>query len=316
MNFSRTLFAVLACFISLPCAAQEKPATPTSPPAVNPKTEFARLTINGAVFIYKSPSQVDPCAPLPPNLTLLPLGTGFVVGVEDTEATDKQWHGWKFLVTAKHVVAGQDEVILRVNAISGSDFVCKNVPIHFSGLATNAISAPDGVDLVAISLPEISGADPTVVPSSFILNEETIKEWELGVGTQVAAVGYMYGYSGVKANIPVIKFGHIAAMSDDPWIYNPKTKLSERGYIVDLPNAPGLSGAPVYTYGLEFRTDPFRFRQLPPFVVGVVKDLILAPTDSGVVISQGVTVVEPASSLKALMKQVADALKAGGGKVK
>jgi len=175
--------------------------------------------------------------------------------------------------------------------------------------------AADGVDLAALWLPDLDGADPTVVPASYLVDRAQLNASEIGLGTQVVTVGYLFGYSGLKANFPVMKFGHVAALTDEAWFFNRASHVPEQGYVVDLPNAPGLSGAPVFVYGMEFDVDPFRYRQLPPFVIGVVKDLLLAPA-GGQVISQGVAVIEPGANVKALMKQIAAALKAGGRNVR
>lgn len=254
-------------------SAQQTPAPQQSPaPQADQgdthEAEFSRLAVNGAIFIYRTP--VDPCAPISPGPTaLLPLGSGFVVGVESTDSTPQHWHGWKFLVTAKHILANQSEVIVRVNAANGSKFICKTLAIHPQDNQSNVVFGPDGVDLVALWLPDIDGADPTVVPSAMLIDESQMKKSSIGVGTQVVTVGYLFGFSGQKANFPVMKFGHVSAVTDEAWFYNKETRLSEQGYVVDLPNAPGLSGAPVFAHGVEIETSPgLRYRQLPPYVVG------------------------------------------------
>ena len=313
-----------ALWLTLGAIAATGWQTPTpqqpSPPSQVPENqspshdaEFFRKATNGSIFIYDN--QHDPCAALPSNLTLLPLGSGFVTGVEKKGAsTPQSWNGWKFLITAKHVVANQTEIVIRVNAENESKLVCKTVKLQTQGKEQNVVFAPSGVDLVAIVLPQLEGADPTVVPSSLLIDEPKMKEWSIGVGTQVLTIGYLLGYSGQKANFPVAKFGHISLMTDELWYFNPESKLMEQGYALDLSNAPGLSGAPVYTHGVEIETNPFRYRELPPYLVGVVKGLMLAPVN-GQLISQGVAVIEPGANLKALMRQIATMLKSEGADV-
>jgi hypothetical protein len=268
---------------------------------------------NGAIFIYGP--QLDPCAPLPKDKILLPLGSGFVTGIEKKGASTPQlWNGWKFLVTAKHVLANQNKIIIRVNASSSSKFVCKTIELQTQGQIQNVVLAPAGVDLEAVAMPDIPGADPTVITPALLIDEVKMKDWSVGVGTQVLTIGYLFGYSGQQENFPVAKFGHISITTDESWYFNPESKLVEQGYVLDLSNAPGLSGAPVYTYGVEVETNPFRYRELPPYLVGVVKGLMLAPVN-GQMISQGIAVIEPGANLKALMGQIATMLKAGGAEV-
>jgi hypothetical protein len=77
---------------------------------------------------------------------------------------------------------------------------------------------------------------------------------------------------------------------------------------LDLSSALELSGAPVFASGVATATYPFRYRELQPFVVGVVKGIILKPVE-GELIDARVAVLEPGENLKTLMQQVANSLK-------
>jgi hypothetical protein len=302
-------------------SAQQNPPPPQAPPSQQApqkeppthRAEFFQKAAGNSTFIYGT--EIDPCLPLPPGVTLLPLGSGFVSGVEKKGAsTPQSWTGWRFLVTAKHVIASRNEIIIRVNAANASNFICKKLALHTQGPEQNIVLAKPGADLAAISLPEIEGYTAAVVPSFMLIDEEKMNNWGIGVGTEVLTIGYLFGYSGQKANYPVAKFGHISMMSDESWYLNPDSMLMEQGYVLDLSNAPGLSGSPVFTYGVEIETNPFRYRELPPYLVGVVKGLMLAPAGDQN-ISQGVAIIEPATNLKTLMHDVGEALKRGGADI-
>jgi hypothetical protein len=165
-------FTLLAVVSMAAVSAQQAAAPQPSPPkeAPNHQAEFFKSATNGSIFIYST--QVDPCGPVPDGRMLLPLGSGFVTGIEKTGAsTPSSWVGWKFLVTAKHVLAAQGEITIRVNADHESKFVCKKITLHTDGPTQNAISAPPGVDLEAVAMPDIPGADPTVVPASLLIDQ-------------------------------------------------------------------------------------------------------------------------------------------------
>jgi hypothetical protein len=299
---------------SNPAPAQTPPAqqSPQKEPLTHRADLFQR-TAGNSVFIYGA--ETDPCGPVPEGLVLLPAGSGFIGGVEKKGASTPQlWNGWKFVVTAKHVVRNRNEIIIRVNADNSSQFLCKRIELHTQPPNQNVVLAKPGVDLAAILLPVIEGYSSTVVPSFMLVDEKKMQEWSIGVGTEVLTIGYLFGYSGQKANYPVAKFGHISMMSDEAWYFNETSTLMEQGYVLDLSNAPGLSGSPVFTHGVEIEVNPFRYRELPPYVVGVVKGMMTAPIGNQR-ISQGIAIIEPASNLKALMKDVADALKKGGADV-
>jgi hypothetical protein len=149
-----------------------------------------------------------------------------------------------------------------------------------------------------------------------LLDREDMAKDDIKVGTNVFTVGYFFGYSGQKQNYPITKFGKISILTSERWFYNPEWKRFEEAYVAELQNTPRLSGAPVMTYGMEFEPGTIRQRNLPPFVIGIVKGLETVPVKTGlgiVLISQGVATVEPASHLKELLSLIAEGLRRGGG---
>ena len=301
----RWLFGLL-CLVttSIPTVAQQPP---DSEKMTSHASELLSRAANSSIFIYGS--GVDPCAPSSPGTSLLPLGSAFVVGITDKSSSKPDsWHGWKFLVTAKHVVSNQSRVVIRLNLAREMKFKCQTLALEKAGQNQNVFLGAEGADIAAISLPDIPDTDPTVVEASLLIDAATMKKRGIGVGTQVFTVGYIFGYSGLQANFPVTKFGQISFVTNDSWFFNSASRLNEEGYVVQLPNAPGLSGAPIFTHGIEFDVNPFRFRQLQPYVVGVMKAMLLAPVNGGVPISQGLAVIEPASNLRAAIRQIAKRL--------
>jgi len=309
----RLAILLLASAVSAQQPSPTNPPAQQSPPVAQSqgkqspthKTEFFSDMGANSIFIYRT--DVDPCGPVPDGLTLLPLGSGFVVQIlKKGSPTVGKTTGWSFLITAKHVLANQAAVIVRVNADNQTKFICKKIE-----MTSRSLAADDGIDLEALLLPEIEGYTPTVVPTSALGDKSKMEEWNIGVGTEVVTIGYLYGYSGLKANYPVAKFGHISMVSDESWYLNTTSNLMEQGYIMDLPNAPGLSGAPVFSFGTEFEANPFRYREVPVLVVGVVKGLMLVPVGDAK-ISQGVAVVEPGSHVRELIVKIASVLKNEG----
>ncbi len=172
--------------------------TPQKEPPTHRADFFSKVGGN-SIFIYGT--NFDPCGALPPGISLVPRGSGFVGGVEKRGAsTSQSWTGWKFLITAKHVVADQAGIIIRVNSDDQSKFICRKVELRMQGQDQNVLMADSGVDLVAVTLPEIEGYTSTVVPSAMFIDEKKMQEWSIGVGTEVLTIGYLYSYSGQKAN--------------------------------------------------------------------------------------------------------------------
>jgi hypothetical protein len=291
---------------------------------------YLHKAAQSAVFVYDTSTQ--PCAPPNPTRPISPIGSGFVVGLAQKGNPPGTWKGWKFLVTCEHVIAGRSAVILRLNRIDSQEVVCFSLPLIRQGAEQNVFSSDGpGVDLVAINIPDIPNTDPVIFDYTLILDNQSMKELEVHEGTEVFAVGYLLGYSGLKQNYPVTKFGKVALLTEELWYLSPRDQLEkvkdkpaqqipaasgilEQAYLIELQNVPGLSGAPVLLQSPQFRVDEknqFQFRRMPPYVFGILKGVLTSPLGG----SQGVAAVEPASHLRDLLKRIADALKAKGAEV-
>lgn len=296
-----------------------------------------RNAVKSSIFIY--PANTQPCATANPEKPLIPAGSGFVVGLAKKGGT----LGWKFLVTAEHVIGNKSSVILRMNQQDNQAFTCYPLTLITSGPKQNVFrSIRPEADITAISIPDIPNTYPVVFDYSLLLDEQRINDWEIREGTDVFTVGYLFGYAGIKQNFPVTKFGKIALLTDELWYRSPRnititltkqqqeqvTKASgkvlpdmqlapgilEKGYIVELQNVPGLSGAPVILQSLQLRITEknlLQHRRFDPFVLGVIKGLLPSPVGG----SQGVAVVEPAQHLRELLRSIADDLNAEGFEV-
>lgn len=287
---------------------------PSSNLAIAQEGSYVREALQGTIFIYNATSK--PCDLPPPDSTLLPLGSGFIVGLP-LKGTEPSATGriqiYKFLITAQHVIGNQDSIFVRLNRTDKPEFACFQVNLIRAGKEQNVFtSRQPQVDLIAISIPDFQNTDPTVFDYSLILDEEFMKEQEVREGTDVFAVGYLYGHSGKKKNFPVAKFGKVAMLTNEVWYRSPPPRnMDEEAYLIELQIVPGLSGAPVMLQSPQFRVDKegkFQYRRVKPFIVGVIKGLLPSPIGG----TQGVTAIEPAYHLRELLKKLADDLKAGG----
>lgn len=276
------------------------------------EAEYLQKAPQASIFIYEATTK--PCEPPRPNTVLAPIGSGFVVGLSKKGSTPANWVGWKFLITAKHVIGSRTQVILRLNLSKGSGFTCFPLDLVMDGDHQNVFPASTGIDIDAVNIPNIPGTDPVVFAYSMILDDSGISSHQIGVGTGIFTVGYLFGYSGEHQNFPVTKFGEISILTREKWYLNPDSHSYEQAYLVQLPNAPGLSGAPALTHGYEFRDNPFQYRHLPPLILGVVKGLLLAPVGNNK-ISQDLAAVEPGANLKDLLGQIAERFRTSGAEI-
>lgn len=282
-----------------------------------PTVDYLQSAAKSSIFVYDGSTR--PCDPPPAGTELLPVGSGFVVGIGQKGHSPDQWRGWKFLITAAHVIGNRTDIIVRLNRTDTSSFKCAPLHLLRAGEGQNVFFDDiNDSDVVAVSLPDIGNTDPTVFDYSMLLDAPHMSEWEIKTGTNIFSVGYLYGYSGQTQNYPVTKFGKISVLTTEKWYLNPELHRPEQAYIVEMQNAPGLSGAPVMTYGVDIKFNPLRYRELEPYVVGVVKGLLLVPVSDGPtpqLISQGLAAVEPADHIRELLRSIADRLKRGGAEV-
>lgn len=279
---------------------------------------YLRTAAQSAIFIY-DPS-TTPCAPVSPGTAFLPLGSGFVVGFTPKGAKpepDGKMPVYKFLVTAQHVIDNRDSIIIRLNRTDKPEFACFPLSLARQGKDKNVyvLTQRPQVDLIALRINDLPNTDPTVFDYSLILDDNLMKTYEVMEGTDVFAVGYLYGYSGNKQNFPVTKFGKVALLTDEVWYHSePPRNLDEKAYLVEMQIVPGLSGAPVMLQSPQFRVDKegkFQFRKIAPCIIGVIKGLLKSPASG----TQGVAAIEPAANLKELMKSIADEFRSAGVEV-
>lgn len=179
------------------------------------------------------------------------LGTAFWLGFEEDGKPNI------YLVTAKHVAEcyGDDPIYLRLNTRDGvgKDFYLD--PLQPSAKHFKWYFHPDpSVDLAVLFFQmrlDDTGIDWLAINSLEVVNRTTAKEASpVGCGDLCYAVGLFSLAPGTKQNFPVIHTGNIARMASRdeliPQQQNGGEIVDQEGYLVQLSNLGGLSGAPVF----------------------------------------------------------------------
>jgi hypothetical protein len=174
----------------------------------------------------------------------VPYGTGFVV------ASLLDGLKYQTIVTAKHVINRMgtvDDVYVRVNERTG---LARELPLN----PRHWLPHPDqNIDLIVC---------PTMIPTDVFdiqhisleerqLTPEIIAEHDFGVGDDVFIAGMFISILGETKNIPIIRYGIIAAM--------PEEKIrTEYGYhfayLIEARSTGGLSGSPAFLHVAPWRT--------------------------------------------------------------
>ena len=178
-----------------------------------------------------------------------PLGTAFLL-----------MHNKRMLyaVTAKHVAEGfgDDPIYFRMNNREGrvvDYFLDPTQPVQ---MPFEWFYHPDESVDIAV-LPFFLDLDRANVDYLIISSEESVDRSKhknraspVGCGDLCYAIGLFSLAPGTKQNFPVIHTGHIARMSSRDELIPQRQAdgriVQQEGYIVQLSNLGGLSGAPVF----------------------------------------------------------------------
>jgi len=167
-------------------------------------------------------------------------GSGFFLGKESTEQKADN----VFLVTAKHVIdgirrLGLPEVFIRANATNGTSVWvrCQSNDWLFHKTDTSV-----DVALLRIGVP--AQLDHLVFPHGLCVTDEVLKSHAVGLGDEVFVVGLFRHHHGNKRNIPIVRVGNLAAMTEE------KVETRDFGlvdaYLIEARSIGGLSGSPVF----------------------------------------------------------------------
>lgn len=188
------------------------------------------------------------------------LGTAFLIGLPSATG----YMG--YLVTARHVAEhfGDDPFYLRLNRKDGAtqDFYVDMLAAEARDKIKWFFHPSASVDIAVMPFfvdLERVGIDFLVISSAEMVDRfKPAEASPVGCGDLCYAVGLFSVAPGQKQNFPVVHTGHIARMSNrneliPQWV-NGRT-VEREGYLVQLSNLGGLSGAPVFVrsgYSIEF----------------------------------------------------------------
>jgi hypothetical protein len=156
-------------------------------------------------------------------------GTGFIVRL----TTLTGWHD--YAITNRHNIEEFNSRFVRINTndrkrpidIFEGEWVC---------------SKSD--DIAACELPERRAHfnyDPIWV--DWLVTEESARELRIGLGDDLFMVGRFMNHDGKERNIPVVRFGTIAMMPEEPLIVDNKAQES---FLIEIRTIAGFSGSPVF----------------------------------------------------------------------
>jgi hypothetical protein len=165
-------------------------------------------------------------------------GSGFICGVP----IGKFAHAY-YIVTNKHVAAGDHAGYARITCLDGSEAViptpCKGWRFHPAG---------DDLAVFPVDLPSSSWSIPW--------NNFAAETSNLGPGDDIFILGRFIRTDGTQSDNPVARFGHVA-MGGTEVVPNGRGE-GQRSYLVEALSLNGYSGSPVIAFGMQFQMDKKR----------------------------------------------------------
>lgn len=170
------------------------------------------------------------------------IGTGFIVGrpIVDSEGK-KSYH--TFLVTNKHVVEKQKDILLRFNTMPGANVIDYPVDLLPAGDQIWVGNPAQEIDVAAFKINHDVLTNDSAVFSFFALDEHCLGAAEMktdGIseGDSIFVLGFPMGIVSDQNNCVVSRAGSVARIRD-------VLAAQQATFLIDANVFPGNSGGPV-----------------------------------------------------------------------
>lgn len=188
------------------------------------------------------------------NMSTKPIGTGFIMSVV---SKNKPEVSYTYLVTASHIIEKAYntglQIVIKINTKEGTvkELYLPKEARFFEH--PNNSSSP--VDVAVIPFPVPNDTDIRHIPITMCLRNEEIEEGKIKIGNDVFIVGLFAPHHGKSKNIPIVRFGNIALMSNEK--VSVKWKNAEiDAFLIEARSIGGISGSPVFLRTPLHRIDP------------------------------------------------------------
>lgn len=227
---------------------------------------------------------------------LIPKGTAFFVAVP---SESEQGVIYGYLVTAKHVAVRLEgeNFAARVNTKDGNSKLLRGDGARWWYHPTE-----QSVDVAVIPWAPPPEVEFKFVPTSLFLSDEIIRSENIGSGDEVFMTGLFAHLGGSARNLPIVRFGNIAMMPDEPV----PTKMGMiEAYLIEARSIGGLSGSPAFVYKIVKGRGKFYLLGLmhghwdiPPENKNDIEDM-----NSFGSVNMGIAIVVPAKKILEVLNQ-------------
>lgn len=197
------------------------------------------------------------------------IGTGFLYGDFIKQVDEKTSSYISFIVTNKHVLVNQNEVVIRLKAKDTEDILEYPLQLTNNGqIQWYGHPSPD-IDVAIIKIDGSKLQKDNIQFYFFKSDKDLLKRDEMlengiSAGDDIFLLGYPMGLVDMNSPIPVVRQGIIANMKDP---------MTPHRFLIDSQNYPGNSGGPVIykpNFGFLQGTKNFDESRL----IGIVKSYV------------------------------------------
>ncbi len=188
---------------------------------------------NAVVFLFgRHPARDD--------LIVGPGGTGVIV---ETPSATLQGQYHKYIVSNRHVI--EETPWVRLNTCDGSTRMLEFISENWVSDGKEDLAIVDVTGHLSLDTDHYSW-----IEHREFVNSTRIIGNHIGIGDQVFMLGLYSDHDGSNRNLPVARFGNIAAMPDAlvPVITGPNDPYKRPAFLNDMRSRQGFSGSPVWVW--------------------------------------------------------------------
>lgn len=270
-----TLLVIIVIIVPTYLYSQDTANKDQSQSPRNPSPSLSEILSQSVVFLYED---LTPKEPNQKKNTEVKVGkilaTGFIVGVPDP---NKPEMSFPFIVTAKHVIAGQHRILGRYSSKKGDNPLYAEYDLDQLRKDHDLWEYPndEGVDIVVFRSLHYEDTKSEMIPIDYIATKDTYITESIEVGDRVMIPCLLARYPGISQNYPIFRDGTIALINQEPiefsWKYEDnEIQTNQRLILINSTINEGFSGAPVFLWpGVRQRKGVISFGG-KPWLLGLV----------------------------------------------
>lgn len=170
-------------------------------------------------------------------------GSGFLTTVPFETQIGDAYRTHLYAVTNSHVIREGASPIIRVTSVDGETKIIEKTTYDW-------VDDFYSDDVAVCSLGFLGYGVVGLLRETY-MTPEKIKELNIGVGSDIVTVGRFISHDGKQRNLPVVRFGHISMMNDEP-IENGERGTLQESFLVECQSNSGYSGSPVFVTDTHF----------------------------------------------------------------